>query len=108
MLIGQVNTSSAKGRAYAKKMGPREDMALGDGTKIVDFQLDRGGGTLAPEMAIDGNAHGRVCHARGQATMGNPGAVLQLAAQCAHDGDAVPMHAVQPHPNQHIERHCGQ
>lgn len=108
MLIGQVNASRAKGRAYAKKVRTREDMALGDGTKIVDFQLDRRGGTLASEMAIDGNAHGRVCHARGQATVSNPCAVLQLAAQCAHDGDAVPMQAVQPHPNQHIERHCGQ
>ncbi len=108
MLIGQVNTSRAKGRAYAKKMGTREDGAPGNGTKIVDFQLDRGGGTLAPEVTIDGDAHRRVCHTRGQATVGSACAVLQGAAQRAHDCNAVPMHLVQPHPNQHIERHSGQ
>src|ERR1700739_1262976 len=51
-LIGQVNTSRAKGRAYAKKVRTREDGASGDGTEIVDFQLDRDGGTLAPEVTI--------------------------------------------------------
>lgn len=107
MLIGQVNTPNAEGRAYAKKMGTCEDVAPGDGTKIVDFQLDRCGGTLAPEVPIDGHAHRRICHARGQATVGNSCTVLQLVAQCADDGDAVPMHVVQPHPNQHIERHSG-
>ena len=101
--VFEIDLAYGDGGTYSHEAGAGQEAAFGHGPEVVHLHFDGSEAAGSVEVLVEGTADGSIGDARGDSAVHRAGAVQQLRAHPALDGQAVAMGADELQAKQVIE-----